>query len=130
MQACLEENIKAFSSHLGEWLSWKYQNLEECFIFNPQVTISTPCFNRIEDSIDVLVQGKNHKIVFKELVEEHSTSNYWYSISHKGEYDNGDQNGHSLFVKKGEDDTNAHPSPSNKMVLMTQQSQKSQNPCT
>lgn len=55
MQAWVEENVKAYSSHLGEWLSWKYQNRKGCYIFNPQVTISTSCFERIEDSFDILV---------------------------------------------------------------------------
>lgn len=37
MWAWIEENLKAFSKHLGEWIQWKYQNNDNLSVYNPKI---------------------------------------------------------------------------------------------
>lgn len=67
LNAWLEENIKAFTSQLGEWISWSYQDEQRLEIFNPRITCFSKRLDKIDEKFLVLVNGENYKVTFKEL---------------------------------------------------------------
>lgn len=58
MTAWMEENLKAFTSHLGDWISWTYQRDEGHDFFNPLVCISTTNYEPIIEQMKILVGEK------------------------------------------------------------------------
>ncbi|KAK1360354.1 hypothetical protein POM88_044828 [Heracleum sosnowskyi] len=67
MLAWLEENLKAFSARLGEWVTWSYQKDDINAFFNPLICLQSCEMSQIEDEMTVLVKGKKYKIKFKEI---------------------------------------------------------------
>ncbi|KAK1401456.1 hypothetical protein POM88_001061 [Heracleum sosnowskyi] len=59
MQAWVEENLKAFTSHLGEWLSWEFESNEDLRIFNPRVLIQTIINDKIEEEFNIMVKDSS-----------------------------------------------------------------------
>lgn len=47
MTAWLEENLKGYTHHLGEWISWSYQTDDGCDFFNPLICLSTTNYEHI-----------------------------------------------------------------------------------
>lgn len=74
MNAWKEENLRAFSSHIGEWVTWEYQDNRELCVFNPKIVILTKSFDVIEEKLCVLVKGKKYEIYFKEYKDLEKTA--------------------------------------------------------
>lgn len=69
MTAWLEENIKAYTRELGEWISWSYQKDDSKDLFDPIICISTNRFDLIKEEMIILVRGVQYKIRFEEILE-------------------------------------------------------------
>lgn len=69
MTVWLEENMKAYTRSMGEWLSWTYQRDDSNDFFNPLVCLSTTRIDKIEECFQVLVKGKKYPVKFSEIVD-------------------------------------------------------------
>lgn len=70
MNAWLEENLKAFSKHLGEWISWSYQKYDGSDFFNPLICISTTRYDFIKEDMKILVGIRHYPIRFVEVTNK------------------------------------------------------------
>lgn len=70
MNAWVEENLKAFTHYLGEWVSWVFQDEVGLKVFNPEVTLLTTREQLIDDQMSILVKGKKYKLCLREFEEE------------------------------------------------------------
>lgn len=69
MNAWVEENLKAFTKPLGEWISWTYQKDNMNVLFNPLICLSTASTDPINEEMKILVKGKHCHISFSEILE-------------------------------------------------------------
>lgn len=67
MNAWLEENLKAFTRNMGEWVSWSCQMDDSNRFINPLVCLATTSQELISDTLKILVKGKHFNIAFKEV---------------------------------------------------------------
>ncbi|KAK1394316.1 hypothetical protein POM88_013372 [Heracleum sosnowskyi] len=72
VSAWLEENLKAYSKFVGEWISWSYQNEKDLEIFNPRVRCVTHIKDEIKEKMKITVKGKLYEVVFQERKEADS----------------------------------------------------------
>ncbi|KAK1403676.1 hypothetical protein POM88_003281 [Heracleum sosnowskyi] len=70
MNVWLEENLKAFTMFMGEWLSWTYQKDDSNEFFNPLICLSTSRTDTIDESFEVMVKGKLLSISFSEVLDK------------------------------------------------------------
>lgn len=78
MTAQLEKNLKGYTQHLGEWVSWSYEKDEGRAFFNPLICISTTCYDTIMESMRVLVKGKLYDIKFLEVTNKENLIGSYY----------------------------------------------------
>ncbi|KAL1822632.1 hypothetical protein ACET3Z_009410 [Daucus carota] len=67
MPAWKEENLKAFTARLGEWISWSYQSDGLGEFFNPVICIDTVEWDKIQENMKILYKGKQIHISFTEV---------------------------------------------------------------
>ncbi|KAK1389756.1 hypothetical protein POM88_017934 [Heracleum sosnowskyi] len=67
INAWVEENLKAFTKHLGEWITWSFQEEENLRVYNPKILIAMRNYDQICDTLKVLVKGEQHMIGMKEI---------------------------------------------------------------
>ncbi|KAK1379692.1 hypothetical protein POM88_026436 [Heracleum sosnowskyi] len=72
MTAWLEENLKAYTSKIGEWISWSYQIDESNTFVNPMICLATTNHEEIRKELKVLVKGQNYTVNFKEVKDINS----------------------------------------------------------
>ncbi|KAK1364860.1 hypothetical protein POM88_040421 [Heracleum sosnowskyi] len=70
MKIWLEENLKAYTMFMGEWLSWTYQRDDSNEFFNPLVCLSTERIDTREEKFKVMVKGKQLSISFSEVTNK------------------------------------------------------------
>ncbi|KAL1809023.1 hypothetical protein ACET3Z_026013 [Daucus carota] len=69
MPAWKDENLKAFTSRLGKWISWSYQSDDLGDFFNPLICTDTRERKTISDSLTILYKGRNMTIDLVEIVD-------------------------------------------------------------
>lgn len=56
-ECLVEENLKAFTHHLGEWISWEFHNNKNFYVFNLIVLLFTYETKTIKNHMAILVKG-------------------------------------------------------------------------
>lgn len=67
MNAWLEENVKAYTKNIGEWISLSYQKDELNDLFDPVFCFSTRSMDKEE--MIILVRGIQYSIKFEEILD-------------------------------------------------------------
>lgn len=70
MSAWLKENLKGYTKHLGEWVTWSYQKDEGMDLFNPIICLSTVNYETIVEKMKILVKGKHYDVSFSEIINK------------------------------------------------------------
>ncbi|KAK1387930.1 hypothetical protein POM88_016108 [Heracleum sosnowskyi] len=69
MNAWVEENLRAYTKKIGEWLSWTYQKDGKNEFFNPIICVSTNKVKLIDESVLISIKSKNLEINFREITD-------------------------------------------------------------
>ncbi|KAK1400417.1 hypothetical protein POM88_000022 [Heracleum sosnowskyi] len=68
--AWLEDNLEAFTKHLGEWVDWAYQDEKLLSIHDSVITMTTRLPLGIKEKMVVLVGGNKYDIFFEEILSK------------------------------------------------------------
>lgn len=69
VMAWIEENMRAYTKIIGEWVSWSYQDEKDMSIFNPRIICVTNRYEEVDEKLRVYVKGKLYEIQLKERNE-------------------------------------------------------------